>query len=664
MPGFDIEYKGQVINAPDEATANQILDMIQQEQSGLSAKSDSQKYINTGLRSGLNKKDDLSTLPADIAASVRGFGQGLSWNTLPTILSILPGKTREEWINTYNKSAKESPFAYNTGNIIGGLLTGSAEAKGIAKAFPKLAQSGLVQRLLTNLGINAAEGAVSNAAMDQSPLEGALIQGGVSLGGDVVGGVLGKAAQTIGAKTGAIDVPAFKKGIDYQPVEAAEALKREMNIGSDLQLVPEQIMRQPTMTQGGVSPDRIIEQQDIMKNYARELEANVGLPSGTASTKYTQVEHDALAPRLDRQAVASQLGEDISNSYKEIRQKYNEAYQDLSNQLETVGIDTFEPKLLNESIKNIRDKISSGSGLTTQRVEQFINSMKSKGFTESNKNGELGKLSLNNLFSLREDVSDLAFETTSLQSKKYLEKIKRSIDSELNNYALSTSVKNPDLAQRILDLNKGFSDDVSRYEKSNIASILNKSKNDVDLLNDPLSITKSINKAIASGDVNTLKSIERLVPPDTLQNVKQEASQYILRGKDPFSFDFRGMQTRMQEMSPEAKKFLFGNDVMKYENMAIIGKYLDSTWKYASGRYGPPDNLGLKNPATYSNYIRFLAAKFNNSPTITKMMTRDYKKIVSPSAASLAAKKYVNELFRLESAQTGKDNKLNESTGE
>lgn len=683
------ELKTVLSALPDKNTPESQLSQYNQQQNAPMSMATSEPSASE-VAASISGKSRIPNID-EVVAALRGFTQGGTIDAMPSILSKTAGylgdeRSKEDWQKVYSETESTYPEAYMPGYLAGSYLS----SKGISGltnfgrallGLKDISKAGLISRLLINAGENATMQGISAANRGEDVTTEALTGAAQSLGMDTALGLLGKTGQLLKTKFSDKALPAYRSGVDYNPVEAAEALKREMGSGADLQLTPEQIMRQPSMIQSGVSPARIIEQEDIMRNYARELEADVGIPSGKASTKYTQIEHDALAPRLDRYAVANKLGQDISSSYQDMKDKYAKAYEEIDSQLSNTGDDVFQPKIINKSIKDIRDKIGASSGLTTQRVEQFMDSIKSKGFTEEKigkkpysyiaDTGLVGKevpkkgeTSLYNLFALRQDVSDLAFETTSDQSKKYLESIKKAIDSELNNYALSKKAKNPELATKILDLNRGFSQDISNYEKSTIASILNKSKNNIDLLNDPTSITKSINKAISGGDTNTLESIEKLVPPDTLEAVKQEATQYVLRGKNPIEFDFKGMQSRMQEMSPKAKKFLFGDNVVKYENMATIGKYLDSTWKYSASKYGPPDNLGLKNPATYSNYIRYLASKFNNTPTITKMLTRDYKKIITPSAASLASKKFVDELFRLESLDTGQDNTINQTLGE
>lgn len=718
MP-FDVEFNGKTYSTETKEDAEKLanyfatkhLESLQSNTKENSVEQSPQTIsdrfavgTNVGLRSSTNQNEK-TQLP-DLYAALKGALSGASLNQAPNVLGLLnaQGKGRPEWQQDFTQSQNESPLSYMAGYVLGSVYGAPAKVGGaLLGAGEGLLGSSLISRLITNAAANAGVDVLQSIGNKERVGESAGIAAGQSLLLDTLLGAAGKGAQLL-SKTDRYKNFIAKEGYLHQPnsynervipdvIEAQKGLKNQT--GVDIQLAPEQILQDPNLLELGVSNKTRLAQEKGVKEIAQQLELNAGVPSGApASYISSKIGYIANAPRIDRAVLSEGVADSLTQAKTAFNDKYEQAFGVLNDSLKENGSNTFAPKILNSEIQKIRGDLKAGTGITDKGVIEFLDAMKEGRFTEAIRNKEYdellgaipedylqmqgklieasginpnieGKTSLLNLFKLRQEATALGFDAKSESSKMALDKIKSAIDSEVDTYAKQVGVKNPELAKQIIDTNNAFKSDIATFENPNIKAIIKKAD-----VSDPLnvnlpSIDTTISSAFAKGDINTIKSLDRLLPPQKMVQIKQGMIQDILRGKNAMDYDFNGLRDRMDAIkSDEAKQYLFGNDWIKYENLATISKHIENSLDYVKSHHLPPPGADVSNPGAWARWVGFAASRFNNHPAIVEMLTRQNKKIISNSAASLLAKRFVSKLVSLDAASNGQDSSLNQTQGE
>lgn len=634
--------------------------------------------------------------PSSVA---RGFMQGVDFNKTPEILSAIESlqggdynqalaKNRE----MYSTSESEAPVSYYAGNVAGQVAGLPSK---LASSIIGKGGAGLISKL--------GAGAVANTAVGQTSLpfdatdKERAMQAGIDFGLGTVTGGLDKVLNFLSLKKGVknalksgepINAP-YKEGVDARLINARDNLAQDT--GVDVPLVAQQMKEDPGFLDMGISQTKTLEQNKALTKVAKGLETDAGMPTRPQSNIKTRLTTNEIAPHIDEVNTTEAIGNKIVAADIENTTVYNNRYGELTNELSASNNDKFTPSQLNQAVKEVTTELSKGTGITETATLNFLKRAREKGLIgeettvlvkgtgqvlsqadmaqlppDINPNMfevrvEPAKVSLENLYKLRKELSDLEFTSEGNNNQPLLRKLKTAIDSEMDLYAKNLNVQNPSLGQKALKLNDDFKSDLSKFENKNVKSILNKLTSADPDNRDVVGATKTLYDSAKKGDLQTIRAIEKLVGPEETLMLKKSMIQKTLRGDNADSYDIQGLSKRMKDLPDEAKNYYFGKQRTNYENLAKVGEYVEKEVDKFGSKYnleGTSTAFGVARKLLFNT----LLSKYNNNPMVAEILVR--QKPVTSEMAKFQATRLVQTLFKLGAAEARVDLNKNFTQGE
>jgi len=659
---YEVDIDGQTYEVDSPENAMKLMQAFAQRNSA-AAKPDQptqpvQPQFGT-LQNVLANNPDQSINP--FTGFVRGLEQGFTYNKTPELLSLL-GENTDEQRKIFKATEEQYPGLSLAGNVVGSIASPISK---LGEVLAATKNAGVLSRVLKGALVNTGLGQISTDVNDQDRTGTAAKDFSLSLLLDAIGGPLGKAGQAIKQKLSPVENLPYKEGVNARLVNALEELKQET--GKGVTLSPEQILRDPSFYATGTTKKLANTQHDEANKIAMALEGTAGLPSGKATNLASSVSYDAMAPRIDPYALSENIGVDILKAKNAHLGKYEQAFGDLKSKLSSEADVNINPTFLKDSVSYVEKELKKGLGADT-RSAAAISEIKDK----LNKVGTIDPITgireginLDSLFKMRSDLTDMAYETTSSSDKILLNKLKNSVDLEMQNYASNLSAKSKELGNEALGLIQSFKQDADKFDNKAVASIYKRMNEATPENFDIKGVMSTLDSSLKNGDLKSLQALEMHVNPEVMNLAKQSAMQDVLRGANADVYDLAGITSRLNSIkSNDAKKMLFGDQLTQVENLGKIGEVIGNSMDYAKNRHNLPILRSVGDPQSYMNVVSYLAGKFNNHPTIINMLTRDHKKILNNSAASFAAKRFVDKLFTLEAQDQGIDSTVNKSSGE
>jgi hypothetical protein len=631
-------------------------------------------------------------------AALFGYSQGAALNKVPEIAGLLDmvtgGKYGENLAKDRAKIAEyegKNPGSYYAGNVAGQIVGAPGKlAKGAIGFLEPYVGKGL-SAILANLGIGQANlplEATSAERQGQAATDTAFGVAGQSL--DSVLNVLSQRSQIKNALKSSQppNIP-YEEGVNASLLNARDELAGDA--GTYVPLVPEQALEDPGFLNLGRSQTKAIEQNKKLNEVAAKLEGKAGIPNRPQSNLKTKLTTEELAPHIDEQQTTEAIGTKLLEAKKANDDVYQQRYTEITSDLAASSQDKIVPTSLNNAVAEVTNELAKGTKVTETATINFLNKANQEGLIGGTApvtvfagtdtpvpagyfsptilkmnpglvevKGGPAKVSLENLYKMRKELSDIEYTSEGNNNQPLLRKLKLAIDDEMKNYGKAVNVANPGLGNKVFKLNEDFKSDLSRFENKNVKTILNQ-LNPADPNNkDLIGATNTLYKAAKAGDLQTMRAVEKLVGPEQTMQLKQSMVQRALRGDNPDSYDVQGLSKRLADLPEEAKNYYFGSQRKNYENLAEIGKYVDA----ATDKFQARNNTeGIMSAYGAKRFVvNKLLSKFNNNPVIAEMLVRKGK--ITPALARFQATRLVEALFKMEAAETGVDLQKNSRISE
>jgi hypothetical protein len=617
-------------------------------------------------------------------ALLTGYAQGAAFNKLPemaTIPDALAGGDPEAAIagyrNKITQMESQSPASYYGGNLLGNLvgLPGKAFQALTAKTIPYLGKAGTA--LLANLGIGQASLPIEASGGDR------LMQGGMDtafgVAGQTLDGTLNALARRSQIKNALnssqpLNMP-YENTVNGSLVNARDELA--VSTGTNVPLVPEQILEDPGFLNLGRSQTKAIEQNKALNEVAGKLEGEAGMPNRRMSNRTTRVETNEIAPHIDEQATTESVGSKLVEARQANDNVYQNRYSEITQELAGSKNETFVPTHLDNAVKEVMTELGKGTGVTETATLNFLQKARQEGLIGDAKpatyfkgtdtlvppeyagvnpslvevRGGPNKVSLENLYKMRKELSDIEFTSEGNNNQPLLKKMKDAIDLEMQNYGKAVNVSNPGLGNKVFKLNEDFKSDLSKFENKNVKKIINQLSPADPNNRDLVGATNTLYGAARNGDLQTIRAVEKLVGPEQTAQLKQSMIQRTLRGDTPDSYDIQGLHKRLAKLPDEAKNYYFGKQRTNYENLAEVGKYVDSAVEKFQDRHNVEGIVSMYGGKRF--VVNKLLSIYNNNPIIAEMIVRQNK--MTPMLGKFQATRLVETLFKLAAADNQTD---------